>query len=51
MRNKKKDTKTREASDRSVMASVVEEMAKPRMTKSASMKIDKQIHAREGKSE
>jgi hypothetical protein len=49
MRNKKKDTKTPEASDKAVMASVVEEMAKPRMTKSASMKIDKQINAKEGK--
>jgi hypothetical protein len=51
MRNKKKDTKTQEASDKAVMASVVEEMAKPRMTKSATMEIDKQIQARAGKPE
>ena len=46
MHNKKE---ANEASDKAVIASVVEEMAQPRMAKSARMTTDKQIHARDGK--
>ena len=50
MRNKKKDKKAKEASDKAVIASVTEEMALPRMTQSARITTDKQIHARNGRS-
>jgi hypothetical protein len=43
MRNKKKDKKAKEASNKAVIASVTEEMARPRMAKSAQLKTDKQI--------
>ena len=50
MRNKKKDKKAKEASNKAVIASVTEEMALPRMTQSARITTDKQIHARNGRS-
>ena len=43
MRNKKKDKKAREASNKAILASVAEEMAQPRMAESARIKTDKQI--------
>jgi hypothetical protein len=49
--NKKKDKKAKEASDKAIMASVTEEMAEPRMSKSASIETDKQNHARNAKPE
>jgi hypothetical protein len=49
MSNKKRDKKAKEASNKAVIASVTEEMAQPRMTKSARIKTEKQIHARGGK--
>jgi hypothetical protein len=49
MRNKKKEKKAKEASDKAIMASVAEEMAQPRVAKSASIKIDKRINATDGK--
>jgi hypothetical protein len=49
MRNKKKDKQGKEASNKAVIASVTEEMAQPRMAKSARITTDKQIHARDGK--
>ena len=49
MRNKKKDKKAKEASNESVIASVTEEMAQPRMAKSARITTENQIHARDGK--
>jgi hypothetical protein len=50
MRNKKKDKKAKEASNKAVLASVTEEMAQPRLAKSARITTDKQINARDGKS-
>ena len=50
MRNKKKDKKAKESSDKAIIASVTEEMAQPRMTQSVRITTDKQIHARYGKS-
>jgi hypothetical protein len=50
MRNEKKDKEAKEASNKAVIASVIEEMAQPRMAKSVRIKADKQIHARDGKS-
>jgi hypothetical protein len=47
MHNKKK---ANEASNKAVIASVTEEMAHPRIAKSARITVDKQIHARDGKS-
>jgi hypothetical protein len=49
MRNKKKDKKAKEASDKAVIASVTEEMARPRMAESAQIQNDKQINAKDGK--
>jgi hypothetical protein len=51
MRNKKKDRKAQEASDKAIMASVAEEMGQPRVAKSASTRMDKQINARNAKPE
>ena len=45
MRNKKKEQKAKEASDKAIMASVTEEMAQPRMAQSARIATDKRIHA------
>jgi hypothetical protein len=42
MRAKKKDKKAKEASDKAILASVTEEMAQPRVAKSAEMKTNKQ---------
>lgn len=50
MRNKKKDKEAKKASDKAVIVSVTEEMAQPRIVKSARIIIDKQIHASYGKS-
>jgi hypothetical protein len=47
MHNKKK---ANEASNKAVIASVTVEMAHPRIAKSARITVDKQIHARDGKS-
>ena len=49
MRNNKNDKKAKEASDKAIIASVTEEMARPRMAESAKLKADKQINARGGK--
>jgi len=49
MRNKEKDKKAREASNRAILASVTEEMAQPRMAESARIEIDKQMNASNGK--
>ena len=49
MRNKEKDKKAREASNKAILASVTEEMAQPRMAESAKIKTDEQINARDGK--
>jgi hypothetical protein len=46
MRNKKKDKEAKEASNKAAIASVTEEMAQPRIAKSARITTDKQIHAR-----
>ena len=39
MRNKEKDKKAREASNKAILASVTEEMAQPRMAESARKKL------------
>ena len=49
MRKKKNDKKAKQASDKAIIASVTEEMAQPRMAKSASMKSDKHMNAWDGK--
>ena len=49
MRNKKKDKKAEEASNKAIIESVTEEMAQPRMAESAKIKTDEQINARDGK--
>jgi hypothetical protein len=46
MGNKKKDKKAKEASNKAVIADVTEEMAQPRMAKSAQIMTDKQMNAR-----
>ena len=48
MRNNKNDKKAKEASDKAIIASVTEEMARPRMAESAKIKTDKQIIATDG---
>lgn len=48
MRNKEKDKKAREASNKAILARVTEEMAQPRMAESARKQIDKQMNARNG---
>jgi hypothetical protein len=45
MGNKKRDRKAKIASQKKLLASVTEEMARPRMAKSTSMKSDKQMNA------
>jgi hypothetical protein len=49
MRNKKKDKEAKEASNKAVIVSVTEEMAQLRMSKSARITTEKQIHVRSGK--
>jgi hypothetical protein len=49
MRNKKKNKKAKEASNKAVIASVTGEMAQPRMSNSARITTKKQIHVRHGK--
>jgi hypothetical protein len=49
MRDKKKDRKAKIASNKVLLASVTEEMAQPRMAKSASRKSDKQMNAWDGR--
>jgi hypothetical protein len=49
MRNKKKNQEAMEASSKAVIASLTEEMAQPRMVKSARITTYKRIHARDGK--
>jgi hypothetical protein len=49
MRNKKKNRKAKIASQKILLASVTEEMAQPRMAKSASIKTGKQMTTRDGK--
>ena len=49
MRSEKKDKKAKEASYKTVVASVTEEMAQPRMSESARIEADKQISARDRK--
>jgi hypothetical protein len=51
MRDRKKDKKAQKASDKALMASVSEEMAQPRMTKSSSIETEKLNHARDAKAE
>jgi hypothetical protein len=46
---KKKYEKAKEIFNKAVMASVTEEMARPRVARSVRITIDKQIHARDGK--
>lgn len=46
---KKKYEKAKEIFNKAVMASVTEEMARPRVARSVRITIDKQIHARNGK--
>ena len=50
MRNKKRDSKAKIASNKVLLASVTKEMAQPRMTQSAQVKIkiDKQIKQKDG---
>jgi hypothetical protein len=50
MRSKKRDRKSKIASNKVLLASVTKEMAQPRMTQSAQIKIkvDKQIKPRDG---
>ena len=45
MRNKKKEKKAKEASDKAIMSSVTEEMAQPRMAQSARIATDKRIQS------
>ena len=47
MRNKKRDRKTKIASNKILLASVTKEMAKPRMTDSVHVKIDKRNRPRD----
>ena len=46
---KKRDRKTKIVFQKKLLASVTEEMAQPRMSKSASIETDKQNHARNAK--
>jgi hypothetical protein len=46
-KKKEKNRKAKLASNKVLLASVTEEMAKPRMAKSASIKSEKQIDARD----
>jgi hypothetical protein len=48
MGHRNKGKKARAASNKAIMASVTKEMAKPRMTQSVQIKIDKQIKVRDG---
>ena len=48
MRKKKNDKKAKQASDKAIIASVTEEMARPRMAESAKIETDKQINATDG---
>jgi hypothetical protein len=50
MRSKKRDRKEKMASNKVLLATVTKEMAQPRMTQSAQIKIkvDKQIKPRDG---
>jgi hypothetical protein len=48
MRSKRSDSKAKRASNNVLLASVTKEMAQPRMTQSAHIKIDKQIKQRNG---
>jgi len=43
MRAKKKDKHAKETSDKAILASVTEEMAQPRVAKSAAIRTDKKI--------
>ena len=47
MRSKKRDRKARIASNKVLLASVTKEMAQPRMTQSAQIKVDKQNKPRD----
>jgi hypothetical protein len=49
MRNKKRDKKAREVSDRAVVASLTEEMTQSRIAKSAQADADEQSKERHGK--
>ena len=49
MGNKKRDRKAKIASQKKLLASVTEKMARPRMAKSTSMKSDKQMNDWDGK--
>ena len=46
MRNKKRDSKAKIASNKVLLANVTKEMAKPRMTESAQIKTDRRIKPR-----
>jgi hypothetical protein len=48
MRSKKRHRKAKIASNEALLANVTKEMAQPRMTKSAQIKVDKQIKPRDG---
>ena len=48
MRSKKKGREAKKASNKVLLASVTKEMAQPRMTQSAQIKVDKQIKPRDG---
>jgi hypothetical protein len=49
MRNKKRGKKAKETSDKTILATVTEEMAQPRVAKSAAIRAEKQISAPDGK--
>jgi hypothetical protein len=49
MRAKKKDKKAKETSDKATLARVTDEMAQPRVAKSAAIKTDKSMSAQGGK--
>ena len=48
MRSKNRDRKAKIASNKVLLASITKEMAQPRMTQSAQIKVDKQIKPRDG---
>ena len=49
MRKKKNDKKAKQASDKAIIASVTEEMARPHIAESVRIAIDKQMNALDGK--
>ena len=49
MRAKKKDKKAKETSDKAILARVTEEMAQPRVAKSAEIKLTSRVHRMESR--